>query len=58
LFSNFAGKTPFAGQVAKLVHTDNWLGPRAVVVLRFLGSTVACEQVQTMLRWVRLSSKG
>ncbi|XP_067945451.1 uncharacterized protein [Watersipora subatra] len=44
------GKTPFAGEVAKRVH--KWLGANAVLAVRFLGSSQACEQATSALRSV------
>ena len=46
----FTGKTPFAGQVAKMSRT--WLGDTAVVAARFLGSSIQAEQILPALRCV------
>lgn len=47
-FVPFVGKTPFAGQVAKMSH--KWLGESAVVAVRFFGSSIQAEQIHPALR--------
>lgn len=47
-FVPFLGKTPFAGQVAKMSH--KWLGETAVVAVRFFGSSIQAEQIHPALR--------